>query len=90
MVDESLGEMNEVIAASVETTRLARTLHGGQDQARERADDRDDHEHLDEGEGAFVKHVNIAALTKQQIRVYPALFRLAGSSTVAQKLVVHL
>ena len=52
MVDEALGELDEVIAAGVETPRLARALHGGQDQPRERADDRNDDQHLDESEGA--------------------------------------
>jgi hypothetical protein len=31
-------------------------LHGRQDQPRERADDRDDDQHLDEGEGAAAKN----------------------------------
>ena len=52
MVNESLGELDEIIAACVEPTRLPRTLHGGQDQARERADDRNNHEQLHEGEAA--------------------------------------
>jgi hypothetical protein len=52
MVDETFGELNEIIAAGVEPTRFARALHRRQDQARERADDRYDDQHLDEGEGA--------------------------------------
>ena len=51
MVDEAFGELDEIITARVETTRFAGTLHGGQNQPRERADDRNDHEHLHEGEG---------------------------------------
>ena len=50
MVDEAFGELDEIIAAGVEPTRLTRVLHGRQDQPRERADDRDDDQHLDEGE----------------------------------------
>ena len=51
MVNEAFGELDEIIAAGVHPTRFTCALHGGQDQARQRADDRDDDQHLDEGEG---------------------------------------
>ena len=51
-MDEAFGELDKIIAARVEPTRLTRVLHGRQDQPRESADDRDDDQHLDEGESA--------------------------------------
>jgi hypothetical protein len=62
MVDESFGELDEIIAAGVEPTRLTRALHGRQDQARERADDRDDDQHLDEGEGTATNRVSAGGI----------------------------
>ena len=51
VVDDALGELDEVIAARVEPASLTCVLHRGQDQAREGSDDRDDDQELDEGEG---------------------------------------
>lgn len=58
MVDEAFGELDEIIAAGVEPTRLTRVLHGRQYQPCQRADDRDDDEHLDEGEGTAANHAS--------------------------------
>ena len=49
MVNEAFGELDEVISARIEPCRLTRALHGGQDQARKRANDRNDDQELDEG-----------------------------------------
>ena len=51
VVDEAFGELDEVISARIEPCGLTRALHSGQDQPRERADDRYDDQEFDESEG---------------------------------------
>jgi hypothetical protein len=51
-MEHCLGELADVIAAGRYPGRLPCGLHGREKQARERADDRDDDQEFDEGEGA--------------------------------------
>jgi hypothetical protein len=46
------GKLREIAETLIPTRRLAGVLHGGEQQPHQRADDGDDDQQLDQGEGA--------------------------------------
>ena len=56
IVHDREAELLEVVDALAPPGRLARRLHGGEEQGDQDRDDGDDHEQFDQGESATTTH----------------------------------